>query len=749
MSNIKFKSIQMKKVFIILIALVIGFLQFAKADEGMWIPMLINKNIVEMQKLGMKLSAEDIYSVNSSSLKDAVVIFGRGCTGEIISSKGLILTNHHCGYGSIQKVSTPEANYLDHGFWAENHEEEIPIEGLSVKFLIRMQDVTEEALSGVKEGMGNEDKELTMKDNIKGLIEQATKNTHYNAIVEPMFAGNEYYLFVYETFTDIRLVGTPPESIGKFGADTDNWMWPRHTGDFSLFRVYTAKDGTPAEYADDNIPLKPKHYLPVSVSGVKQGDFAMIMGNPGRTQRYLSSFGVDLAVNQSNMTIVDIRAEKLRIMKEGMNADEAVRLQYASKYARTANYWKYFIGQTKGLKKLKVKEKKQAEEAEFTNWLNNNPHAKTKYGAALTLIEEAYEVKAQYNLAYWYFREAVYRGPEILTYANSFNNLYKLLENKDTPAAEISSAVKVLSDDVNDHFKDYNMNIDRSMFASMMQMYHNNVPLDQQPAYLLEMDKKFKGDYQAYAEYVFEKSVFDRVDEVEAFLNNPKAKTLEKDPALTAMRAFVEVYRDLQKNTKEANKNLAEGEKLYIAGLRAMNPEKNYYPDANFTMRVTYGSVQGYYPADAVYYDYFTTMDGIMQKENPSNPEFNVPEKLKELYYDADFGVYGENGKMPVCFLTNHDITGGNSGSPVINGKGELIGLAFDGNWEAMSGDIAFENELQRTINVDIRYVLFIIDKFAGAKNIIDELTLVKTIPIIKDFAEPVEARPMDSAATE
>jgi hypothetical protein len=526
-------------------------------------------------------------------------------------------------------------------------------------------------------------------------------------------------------------------------------MWPRHTGDFSLFRVYTNKDGKPAEYAEDNIPLKPKHYLPVSVSGVNEGDFAMIMGNPGSTQRYLSSFGVDLAINQSNMTIVDIRAEKLRIMKEGMDADEDVRLQYASKYARTANYWKYFIGQTKGLKKLNVKEKKQAEEAAFTTWLSKNPHAKAKYGEALSLIENAYTVKAEYNLAYWYFREAVYRGPEVLSYANSFYNLAKLLENKETPEADITSEIKNLNEGVDAHFKDYNMNIDRSMFASMMNMYHHNVPLDQQPVYLLEMDKKFKGDYTAYANYVFEKTIFDNPDKVNTFLSNPKSKILENDPALTAVRAFIEVYKELQKNTKDANKNLEEGEKLYIAGLRAMNPETNYYPDANFTMRITYGSVKGYYPADAVYYDYITTMDGIMQKEDPNNPEFNVPQKLKELYHDSDFGVYGENGKMPVCFLTNHDITGGNSGSPVINGKGELIGLAFDGNWEAMSGDIAFENAIQRTINVDIRYVLFIIDKFAGAKNIIDELTLVKTIPIIKDFAEPVTAPQMEKAATE
>ncbi len=739
----------MKKLAVLLIVFAIGFGNQVKADEGMWIPLLINKNIVKMQKLGLKLSTEDIYSVNNSSLKDAIVIFGRGCTGEIISPEGLILTNHHCGYGSIQKVSSPEHNYLDDGFWATSKEEEIPIEGLSVKFLVSMQDVTKETLNGVEEDMSKEDKSATKKDNIKGLIEQATNDTHYSAIVEPMFAGNEYYLFVYETFTDIRLVGTPPESIGKFGADTDNWMWPRHTGDFSMFRVYTGEDGKPAEYSAENMPLKPKHYLPISVSGVKEGDFSMILGNPGRTQRYLSSFGVNLAVNQSNMTIVKIREEKLRIMKEGMDADEAVRLQYASKYAGTANYWKYFIGQTKGLKKLKVKENKEAEEAAFTEWLNNNSHAREKYGNALVYIEEAYDVLEQYNLANWYFREAVYRGSEILKYANSFKNLSALFAEKETPEADIEKEISNLDENISAHFKNYNVDIDRNMFASMILMYHQNVPLDQQPVYLLEMDKKFKGDYGAYADYVFDKSIFDNPNEVKEFLSKPKHKILEKDPAFVAAKTFFESYKDLKAKTKDTYSKLAEGEKLYIAGLREMNPDVNYYPDANFTMRLTYGTVEGYHPSDAVYFNYFTTMDGIIQKEDPGNWEFTVPEKLKQLYNEEDFGAYGDDGVMKVCFLTNHDITGGNSGSPVINGKGELIGLAFDGNWEAMSGDIAFENKIQRTINVDIRYVLFVIDKFAGAKNIIDELTLVKTIPVIKDYAQPDEAELMKGAVVD
>ncbi len=719
----------MKKLLIITIALIMGLGTSVRADEGMWIPLLINKNMAEMQKLGLKLTAEDIYSINHSSIKDAVIIFGGGCTGEIVSPEGLILTNHHCGYGSIQQVSTPENNYLDDGFWAMSKDEEIPVKGLKVQFLQYMKDVTAESLAGVTDDMTEAQRDSIVEVNNQKIIDEATKDTKFRGIVETFYGGNEYYLFVYEVYNDIRLVGTPPESIGKFGADTDNWMWPRHTGDFSMFRVYTAPDGSPAQYAENNVPLKPKHYLPINISGVEKDDFAMIMGYPGSTDRYLSSFGVDMAINQSNPTIVDIRAEKLRLMREGMDADEAVRLQYASKYARTANYWKYFIGQTKGLKRLNVKGKKQQQEAEFENWLNHNPKAKAKYGEALTLISDAYDILGEYVMARWYFFEAIYRGPEILGAANKANSLDKLLNDKEASKEAIQEAVDKLQSGVDDYFKDYNYDIDRNIFASMMQMYHENVPLDQQPPYLLKMDKKFKGNYQAYADYVFSKSIFSTKEKVEAFLAKPSKKVLDKDPAFVAMNAFIAEYRKLAGKTKKANEDLEKGNRLFIAGLREMHPEINYAPDANFTQRLTYGTVQDYYPTDAIHYEYFTTMDGIMQKEDPNNFEFIVPAKLKELYEAKDFGPYGDNGVMKVCFLTNHDITGGNSGSPVMNAKGELIGLAFDGNWEAMSGDIAFEPELQRTINVDIRYVMFIIDKYAGAKNLINEMTIVTERP--------------------
>ncbi|MAE07866.1 MAG: serine protease [Bacteroidetes bacterium] len=727
----------MKKLVIAIIALLLGVNPATRADEGMWIPLLINKNIAEMQEMGFKLTAEDIYNVNHSSIKDAIIIFGGGCTGEIVSPEGLLLTNHHCGYGSIQKLSTPEDNYLDDGFWAMNKDKEIPVPGLTVRFLDHMKDASKKVLYGTKSDMSEEDRNKIIKDNIKAVEENVIgKDSHLTARVVSFFGGNEYYLFVYETFRDVRFVGAPPESIGKFGADTDNWMWPRHTGDFSMFRIYTAPDGKPATYSKENVPLKSKHYLPINIAGVEQDDFAMIMGYPGGTKRFLSSFGVDLAINSFNPTFVDIREVKLAKMREGMDADADVRLQYASKFAGTANYWKYFIGQTKGLKRLKVKEKKQKEEAEFQNWIDQNPKAKMKYGEALVLIGDAYDVKGQYDIANVYFREAVYRGAEILGYAYRFSSLSKLLNDKESTDSAINIAINRLKARVDGQFKNYNEAIDRNLFASMMEMYHKNVPLDQQPPYLLKMVKKFKGNYNKYADYMYGKSIFASKEKVEAFLNAPNKKKLSKDPAMIAVKAFSVSYRAMQSNLKEANEKLAKGHRLYIAGVREMNPDNNYAPDANFTMRLSYGSVQDYYPADAIHYEYFTTMDGIMQKEDPDNWEFIVPAKLKELYQEKDFGQYGKEGVMNVCFLTNHDITGGNSGSPVINANGELIGLVFDGNWEAMSGDIAFEPELQRTINVDIRYVMFIIDKFAGANNLIEEMTIVTEKPVEEPVTE-------------
>lgn len=711
-----------------LLSLSILFALNLRADEGMWIPMLIDDKIYdEMQALGLELTPEQIYSVNQSSLKDAVVIFGRGCTGEIISDQGLLLTNHHCGYGQIQSHSSVEHDYLKDGFWAMSKEEELPNPGLTARFLVRMEYVTERALNGVTNDMTEDDRSAKVRENTNKIIKDATDDTHYDAVVRSFYEGNEYYLFIYETYRDVRLVGAPPSSIGKFGADTDNWMWPRHTGDFSLFRVYSAPDGTPADYSEDNIPLKPKHYLPISLSGVEKGDFAMILGYPGGTQRYMTSWGVDNAINNFNPTVVEVRDRKLEIMREAMDASDEIRIKYATKYARTSNYWKYFIGQTKGLKRLKVFDKKRTQELSFTNWVKGSSYRKEKYGDVLDMFEEAYETIGKYTVSRVYISEAIIRGAEILSLARNFDRLYDMLSADEPDQDQIDRMIASMKERVDEYFKNYDKGIDKNLLAAMMEMYSENVPANQQPEYLKDLTKKYKGDFSRYAEKVFDKSIFATKESVLEFLENPKAKKIAKDPAYEAYKAFMDNYKSLSKNTEEAYDKLSKASRLYVAGLMEMHPEKDFYPDANFTMRLTYGTVQDYKAADAVYYNYYTTLHGVMEKEDPSNWEFIVPDKLKLLYEEKDYGKYGDNGTMKVCFLTTHDITGGNSGSPVINSQGALIGLAFDGNWEAMSGDIAYEPDLQRTINVDIRYVLFIIDKFAGAQNIIDELTLVKT----------------------
>ncbi len=708
-------------------------------DEGMWLPMLLDRNYEDMKRLGLHLTPEEIYSINNGSLKDAIVIFGGGCTGEMISPEGLLLTNHHCGYGQIQEHSTVEHDYLKDGFWAMTRDEELINEGLSVKFLVRIEDVTKRVLKDVDDNMAPNERNAKIQEISDQIKNEATDGNHYIANVKSFFEGNEFYLFVYEEFLDVRMVGAPPSSIGKFGADTDNWMWPRHTGDFSMFRVYMGPDGNPAPYSKDNVPYKPKHYLPVSLKGVEKGDYAMIMGNPGSTERYLTSYGIDLALEKKNPSIVKIRTVKLNLMKEDMDADDAIRIKYATKYARTANYWKYFQGQTRGLKRLNVYAKKQMQEADFQKWVVDDNARVSKYGNVLQDFSEAYSVLKEYEIPSQYFFEAIYQGPEIINLAVQFRRLASYLGTENPEQDRIEELTNGIKEGLENRFKDYNLPTDKKIFAAMLEMYDNDVDARFHPDIFSTIKTKFKGDYDKYTEYVYKKTMFAYKDKLEAFLANPKLKTLQKDPAFNIMSKFVDVYIQVLTATRQANTKLGTASRLYIAGLREMNPDKFFYPDANFTMRLTYGSVLDYYPSDAVHYNYFTTLSGVMEKEDPDNWEFVVPDKLKELYNNKDFGQYGDvdaqgNKIMKVCFLTNLDITGGNSGSPVIDADGNLIGLAFDGNWEAMSGDIAFEPKLQRTISVDIRYVLFIIDKYAGAGHLIKEMTLVK--PDVKKMNE-------------
>ncbi len=717
----------MKKLSLILL-LTLFVYRLAVADEGMWLPSLIYKlNISEMQQMGLELSAEDIYSINHSSLKDAVVALDRGsCTAEVVSNDGLLLTNHHCGFGEIQQHSSVEHDYLQDGFWAMSREEELPNPGKTVTFLISIEDVTEQVLADVTDQMREEERTNKVNAVAAELERKAKGDTHYETYVRSFFNSNKYFLFVVETFRDIRLVGAPPQALGKFGGDTDNWMWPRHTNDFSMFRIYCGSDGKPASYSKDNVPYHPKHFLPISLKGVEKGDFAMIMGYPGRTNRYETSFGVENTMNVTNETRIIVREKLLDIWGEYMNTSQKARIQYASKYARSSNYYKYSIGQNKGLTNLKVIEKKKAIEKEFTDWVNAENSRKEKYGNALSLIESSFE-NEELAKARAFMQEALLRGPELFMFANRARSLADLLEKQDENKDRIEQITSRMKERMDDFYKDYDSATDQKVIGAMLKLYAENNPEKYQPAFFAEIQKKYKGDYSKFAEKLFEKSVFDNKEELTAFLNNPSLKTLKKDMALNTAREIFDKNRELGEMSGEEQAKRALGERLFVAGLMEMQPDRNFYPDANSTMRLTYGSVLDYEPRDGVIYNYYTTTDGYLEKEIPGDIEFDVPIRMKELLLDMNYGRYADaDGSLHACFITNNDITGGNSGSPVINGKGELIGIAFDGNWEAMSGDIAFEPDLQRCINVDIRFVLWVIDVYAGATHLIDEMKIVQ-----------------------
>ena len=708
----------------------VGFFPLtAISDEGMWLPQLLETmNEKDMQAKGLKLTAEDLYSINNSSLKDAIVSLGGGsCTAEMISSEGLMLTNHHCAFRSIQEHSSVTNDYLNDGFWAMSRKEELKNEGLTASFLINIEDVTERVLAEINMEMSEKERQKKINEISKILVEEKITETHYNAKVKSFFGGNDFYILTYETFKDVRLVGAPPSSIGKFGGDTDNWMWPRHTGDFALYRIYCGPDGTPAEYSAENIPYKPKHHLPIQLDGVENGDYTMIFGYPGSTDRYLTSFGIEQALSITNPTIVNIREEKLAIMKAGMDASKKTKIQYASKYAGTSNYWKYYIGQSKGLKSMKVADKKRAIEKEFKLWVAADLDRIEKYGEALNLIESAYKSNKEIELNRTYLNEAIFRGAEIMYWSFS---MYRGISQLPKEGGERSLALQKLKKDAEEFYKDYSPSIDQELFASMLKMYYYNVPKTQHAEIFKKIENQLFGvkklDFDWYAQNSFKKSVFASKEKFFKFLERPSIQKIEMDPAYKTMMSIYNQYiKEIAPKRTVVRESLKKGNRLFIGGLREMNPNKNYYPNANSTMRATYGNVGDYTPGEAMHYQYYTTIDGIMQKEDSSNEEFIVPEKLKELYHIGDYGEYADkDGNLRVNFISNNDITGGNSGSPVINAWGEIVGTAFDGNWEAMSGDIAFEKEIQRTISVDIRYIMFIIDKFAGATHLIDEMTI-------------------------
>ena len=712
-----------------LTTLILGFLLLVssvlRADEGMWLLSLLQKyNIQAMQQKGFKLTADDIYSLNQASIKDAVIIFGRGCTGEVVSEQGLVLTNHHCGYGAIQQHSTPEHDYLEDGFWAKSFEEEIPTPGLTATFLIRIEDVTEQVNAAFKPEMSETERNKSAIEVGQKIAKEATEGTHYTADVRSFFGGNQYFLLVYEVFTDVRFVGAPPSSIGKFGHDTDNWMWPRHTGDFSVFRIYADKDNKPAVYSPQNVPYKPKYFLPISLKGVNNGDFAMIMGYPGSTQRYMTSVEVEERMKIINANRIYIRGIKQEIWLKDMQADKVVNLKYASKYAGSSNYWKNSIGMNKALKRLKVYDFKVQQEEEFAKWILASPERQQKYGNALELIKEGVTGRKEYLNASQYISEALYSGAEVVGFASMTRSLADALKNNNTE--DISKISNSLKGRAEYFYKNYNTPTDQKTSKAMFRIFMENVPVTYQPDIFNTIRTKFKGDVDRYIDQMFAKTIFTDSVKFYAFLDKPSLKVLEKDPIYVAAASIASKADELRKLLTPFNEKIQQGQRLYIAAMLEMNQGKALYPDANFTMRLTYGEIKDYYPMDAVHYDYYTTLHGVMEKEDPDNWEFVVPAKLKELYNSKDYGRYGKNGTMPVAFISTNDITGGNSGSPVMNGNGELIGIAFDGNWEAMSGDIVFENNLQRTISVDIRYVLFVIDRYAGASRLIEEMKIVE-----------------------
>ena len=718
MSFAKMKSLRLSVLFIVITL----FSLVAKADEGMWLPVLLSKyNFSTMQQMGLKLTAEQIYSVNQSCIKDAIVSLDYGgCTGSIISQKGLLITNHHCGYEAIAEQSSVGSDFLTDGFWAMRPEEELPVPGKTVSFLIRMEDVTARLLAQLTPEMDEGERGSAIQKESDKIIEETKDESGYEVSIESMFEGNEYYLFVYQTYKDVRMVGAPPSSIGKFGGDTDNWMWPRHTGDFCLLRVYSGPDGKPAEFSKNNLPYNPKYFLPVSLAGVKEGDFSMILGYPGATDRYLTSYGIEEKLTQSNPADIKAKWAKMEVMKKYMDADEATRIAYAGNYAYLGNFWKKSLQESKALKRLKVYDDKKKVEDGFRDWVNKDENTKSKYGNVLSDFESLYQTARETRA-----NEALIYCSELLTDSRILYIAYQtgeLISRFDS--ADFDEMVSISKSRAARFYKTFNPALEKELLLSMLDVYAENVAPEYLPDIYFTIEKKFRDDSKKYVDHVFEKSIFSSEARLMAFLNNPRKKTLEKDPAIVAAYSFINSYMVARLSQMTDEDKFSKARRLYIAGLREMNPGTTYYPDANSTMRLTYGTAEPYQPADAVFADYYTTLQGVMQKEDSTNEEFVVSPMLKELFRKKDFGKYSDNGVMHVCFLTTHDITGGNSGSPVINGKGELVGLAFDGNSEAMSSDIKFDVALERTICVDIRYVLFVIDKYAGAGYLVDEMKL-------------------------
>ncbi|HKK42546.1 MAG TPA: S46 family peptidase [Bacteroidales bacterium] len=704
--------------------------QSVKADEGMWIPLLIEKyNIKLMREKGFKLRAEDIYSVNKACMKDAVVKFGGGCTGELISSEGLVITNHHCGYGQIQRHSTLEHDYLTTGFWAMSRQEELVNPGLTVTFLKRMEDVTSKVLEGVRDDMNDEERDKVIGGNIDKIVKEAVAGTDYSAFVTPFYMGNQYFLFVNETYRDIRLVGAPPSAIGKFGGETDNWIWPRHTGDFSLFRIYAGKDNKPADYSKDNVPYKPAYFFPVSLNGVKEGDFTMVFGYPGSTAEYVPSYHIEMIRNYMNPKLIEIRTKKIDIMEEAMNTDPLIRIQYSAKKSGIANSWKRWIGEDQGLDKMGTIEKKKAYEKRISEWIEADASRKAKYGNVLPRYRELYSDLEEYNIVNSYTNEVFnYYGAEAVSFARNMKALAKLVEEK-AGADKIETMKINLIQAGKGFFKNYNYNTDKKLFTAVLTMY--GITLDekwQAPEYR-RLKKECRGDFASLANKLYPVSVFTDQDRFDNYVKNfrySELSKLNKDPFYLLITSVSDFLSDnIRPELGRVSESIQTLNRIYMTAQMEFEKDRVFYPDANSTLRVAYGNVKGYYSRDAVFFTNHTGLTGIMEKDNPAIYDYKVPEKLKELYRVKDFGPYAQDGDVPVCFIANNHTTGGNSGSPVINAEGQLIGINFDRAWEGVASDLAYNPDQSRNISLDIRYALFLIDKFAGAGYLLNEMKIV------------------------
>ena len=701
-----------------------------RADEGMWLPLLIGQMKYEdMRSKGFKLTAEDLYSINNSSLKDAIVIFGRGCTGELISDQGLIITNHHCGYGVIQSHSTIEHDYLTDGFWAKDRSEELPSPSLSVTFLIRMEDVTGKILEGVTSKSTERERAAIIEKNIEQVKTRAVEGTNYTSKVQPFYYGSEYYLFVYEVYNDVRLVGAPPSSIGKFGGDTDNWVWPRHTGDFSLFRIYAGKDNKPAAYSPDNVPYKPKRHLPISLKGIKEGDFTLVYGYPGSTQEYLTSDAVKMVTEYSNPNKIMLRGIRLEIMENYMRTNDTIRLKYSSKNAGVANAWKKWMGESLGLKRMNVYEMKLDLENQFNRWTQANPQRTEDYGQLLSSFGSLYNEMKPLTVARDYNSEAI-NAIELFRLASGITPLINEFSKKGKDQNKIDNMLESARGFIKSFYKDFYLPIDRDVFANMIKQYYDNVPKEFQPDFLEVFANQYKNNWRAFTVDLYNQTVFADSIRLLSLLSTLDSSSLALIKYDNLYKLYIGFNNTYQKRVGEKYTQITDSlnvlYRIYVKGLREMQQDRQFYPDANSTLRVSYGKVSGFTPRDGVEYSYYTTIDGIIEKDNPKVYDYRVPARLKELYQSKDFGRYQVNGTVPVAFIASNHTSGGNSGSPVIDAEGNLIGINFDRCWEGTMSDIYFDTRLCRNISLDIRYALFIIEKFAKADYLINEMTIVE-----------------------